>query len=134
MARALERPTLRSTKPRRFRHTAVIAGLYVALMEVGSEVGLTLSSWLRDEEAWDDWSDHRGAGCIRTHAYAELQLTVDGTAGVAGTSIEVDLATVDQTRLRAKVARSAVTPTQRSGGTATHAVPPCSSSRRRWPG
>ncbi len=87
------------------RHTAAIAGLYVALKEVGSEIGLTLSSWLRDEEAWEDWSDHRGAGRIRPDAYAELQLTVDGDAGVAGAFIEVDFATMDQARLRAKVAR-----------------------------
>jgi hypothetical protein len=87
------------------RHTAAIAGLYVALREVGPEIGLTLTSWLRDEDAWEDWSDHRGAGRIRPDAYAEVSLTVDGEAGVAGAFVEVDFATMDQARLRAKVAR-----------------------------
>ena len=87
------------------RHTAGIAGLYVALSEVGNDAGLELAAWRRDEDAWEDWSDYRGPGRIRPDAYVELRLTVDGTDAVAGAFVEVDFATMDQARLRAKVAR-----------------------------
>ena len=87
------------------RHTAAIAGLYVALFDVGPSVGLTLSEWRRDEDAWEDWSGYRGSGRIRPDAYAEVHLDVDGQDGVAGAFVEVDFATMDQARLRAKVAR-----------------------------
>ncbi|MGH9077920.1 MAG: replication-relaxation family protein [Acidimicrobiales bacterium] len=87
------------------RHTAAIAGLYVALVDTGPEVGLTVTSWLRDEEAWEDWDRYGKAGRIRPDAYAEVQLAVDGEIGVAGAFMEVDFATMDQARLRAKVAR-----------------------------
>ena len=87
------------------RHTAAIAGLYVALLDVGPAVGLTLSTWHRDEESWEDW-DHLGQhGRIRPDAYVEVRLAVDGEPGTAGAFIEVDFATMDQARLRAKVAR-----------------------------
>jgi hypothetical protein len=79
-----------------------IAGLFVALSDAGPEVGLTLTSWQRDEE---DWVHYSQAGRIRPDAYAEVQLPVDGETGVAGAFIEVDFATMDQARLRAKVAR-----------------------------
>lgn len=87
------------------RHTAAIAGLYVALSEVGNDAGLELAAWRRDEDAWEDWSDYRGSGRIRPDAYVELRLTVDDTDGVAGAFVEVDFATMDQARLRAKAAR-----------------------------
>jgi hypothetical protein len=80
-------------------------GLYVALREVGPNVGLTLSKWRRDEEAWEDWSTYPGPGRLRPDAYTEVHLDVDGTEGPAGAFIEVDFATMDQARLRAKVAR-----------------------------
>ncbi len=87
------------------RHTAATAGLYVALFDAGPSVGLTLSEWRRDEDAWEDWSGYRGTGRIRPDAYAEVHLDVDGHDGVAGAFVEVDFATMDQARLRAKVAR-----------------------------
>ena len=87
------------------RHTAAIAGLYVALRQVGNDVGLELSAWRRDEDAWEDWSGYHGPGRIRPDAYVELRLTVDDTDGAAGAFVEVDFATMDQARLRAKVAR-----------------------------
>ncbi len=87
------------------RHTAAIAGLYVALSDAGPSAGLTLACWRRDEDAWEDWSGYRGAGRIRPDAYAEVHLHVDGQDGVAGAFVEVDFATMDQARLRAKVAR-----------------------------
>ena len=87
------------------RHTAEIAGLYVALREVGPNVGLSLTHWRRDEAAWEDWSSYRGTGHLRPDAYAEVQLSVDGQPGAAGAFVEVDFATMDQARLRAKVAR-----------------------------
>jgi len=87
------------------RHTSAIAGLYVALCDAGPSVGLTLAEWRRDEDAWEDWSGYRGTGRIRPDAYVEVHLEVDGQDGVAGAFIEVDFATMDQARLRAKVAR-----------------------------
>lgn len=87
------------------RHTAAIAGLFVALCDVGPSVGLTLSEWRRDEDAWEDWSGYRGTGRIRPDAYVEVHLDVDGHDGVAGAFVEVDFATMDQARLRAKVTR-----------------------------
>ena len=91
--------------PLYLRHTAAIAGLYVALSDAGPSVGLSLACWRRDEDAWEDWSTFRAVGRIRPDAYAELQLDVDGQDGVAGAFLEVDFATMDQARLRAKVAR-----------------------------
>lgn len=87
------------------RHSAAIAGFYVALREVGIDAGLEPSAWRRDDDAWEDWSSYRGPGRIRPDAYVELSLTVDGTEGAARTFVEVDFATMDQARLRAKVAR-----------------------------
>ncbi|MDA8070628.1 MAG: replication-relaxation family protein [Actinomycetota bacterium] len=87
------------------RHTAATAGLYVALLDVGPDAGLMLTSWHRDEESWEDW-DHLGhPGRIRPDAFVEVQLEVDGEPASAGAFIEVDFATMDQARLRAKVAR-----------------------------
>ncbi len=47
----------------------------------------------------------RGPGRIRPDAHVELRLAVDGDVGLAGAFVEVDFATMDQARLRAKVAR-----------------------------
>ena len=91
--------------PLLLRHTAAIAGVYVALCDVGPNVGLSLTAWRRDEDAWEDWSSYRGTGRLRPDDYAEMQLSVDGTDGLAGALVEVDFATMDQARLRAKVAR-----------------------------
>jgi hypothetical protein len=87
------------------RHTAAIAGLFVALTDAGPSVGLTVATWRRDEDAWEDWANYHGQGRIRPDAYVEMRLVVDGTEGVAGAFVEVDFATMDQARLRAKVAR-----------------------------
>ena len=86
-------------------HTAAIASLYVALRQVGSSAGLKGLSWARDEESWEDWTHLGQAGRIRPDAYVELEVVVDGEAGRAGAFVEVDFATMDQTRLRAKAAR-----------------------------
>ncbi len=80
-------------------------GLYVTLCDIGPNVGLRPTEWRRDENAWEYWSSHRGTGRLRPETYAELVLTVDGQGGAAGAFVEVDFATMDQARLRAKVAR-----------------------------
>ena len=88
------------------RHTAAIAGLYVALVDVGPSIGMCCETWLRDELAWEEWSPTLGqAKHLRPDAYVELALEVDGEVGRAGAFVEVDFATMDQPRLRAKVAR-----------------------------
>ncbi len=98
-------PGKSTPNPLFLRHTAAIAGLYVAICDEGPAVGLSLSEWRRDEAAWEEWSSYHGQGRIRPDAYAEIHLQVDGTDGTAGAFIEVDFATMDQARLRAKVAR-----------------------------
>lgn len=63
-------------------------------------------SWQRDETAWEEWSTNfAGQKHLRPDAYVEVALDVDGEPGRAGAFIEVDFATMDQKRLRAKVAR-----------------------------
>lgn len=88
------------------RHTAATAGLYVALVDVGPSIEMRCESWLRDELAWEEWSPSLGrAKHLRPDAYVEVSVEVDGEVGRAGAFVEVDFATMDQPRLRAKVAR-----------------------------
>lgn len=88
------------------RHTTAIAGLYVALSELGEDSGLACVTWLRDEDAWEDWSPGIGRPShLRPDAYVEIELHVDGRTAVAPAFVEIDFATMDQARLRAKVAR-----------------------------
>lgn len=88
------------------RHTTAIAGLYVALREVGPDVGLSCAEWLRDEDAWEEWSPAIGRPShLRPDAYVEFGLEVDDTTAIAPAFVEIDFATMDQARLRAKIAR-----------------------------
>jgi hypothetical protein len=99
-------PGKATPNPLFLRHTAAIAGLYVALLELGPTVGLELERWLRDEAAWEQWSPPASrAKHLRPDAYLEVSLDVDGETTRAGAFLEVDFATMDQVRLRAKVAR-----------------------------
>ena len=99
-------PGRATPNPLFLRHTAAIAGLYVALVDVGLSIGMRCESWLRDELAWEEWSPTLGrAKHLRPDAYVEVSLEVDGEVGRAGAFVEVDFATMDQPRLRAKVAR-----------------------------
>ncbi len=78
----------------------------MALVDVGPSIGVRCKSWLRDELAWEEWSPSAGrAKHLRSDAYVEVALEVGGDAGRAGAFVEVDFATMDQPRLRAKVAR-----------------------------
>jgi heme exporter protein D len=99
-------PGKATPNPLFLRHTSAIAGLYVALLEFGPTVGMKLETWLRDEVAWEQWSPPASrAKHLRPDAYLEVTLDVDGQSGRAGAFVEVDFATMDQARLRAKVAR-----------------------------
>lgn len=99
-------PGKATPNPLFLRHTAAIAGLYVALVDVGPSIGVRCESWLRDELAWEEWSPTVGrAKHLRPDAYVEVALEVDGEIGRGGAFVEVDFATMDQPRLRAKVAR-----------------------------
>ena len=99
-------PGKATPNPLFLHHTAAIAGLYVALLDVGPSIGMRCESWLRDELAWEEWSPTLGrAKHLRPDAYVEVSLEVDGEVGRAGAFVEVDFATMDQPRLRAKVAR-----------------------------
>lgn len=99
-------PGKATPNPLFLRHTAAIAGLYVALFDVGPIIEMRCESWVRDELAWEDWKPTLGrTKHLRPDAYVEVSLEVDGEVGRAGAFIEVDFATMDQPRLRAKVAR-----------------------------
>jgi hypothetical protein len=99
-------PGKATPNPLFLRHTAAIAGLYVTLLELGPTVGLSLETWLRDEAAWEQWSPPASrAKHLCPDAYVEVSLDVDGERGRAGAFVEVDFATMDQARLRAKAAR-----------------------------
>lgn len=99
-------PGKATPNPLFLRHTVAIVGLYVALLDVGPSIGMRCESWLRDELAWEEWLPTLGrAKHLRPDAYLEVSLEVDGEVGRAGAFVEVDFATMDQPRLRAKVAR-----------------------------
>jgi hypothetical protein len=99
-------PGKAAPNPLFLRHTTAIAGLYVALVDVGPSIEMRCESWLRDETAWEEWKPTLGrAQHLRPDAYVEVSLEVDGETGRAGAFVEVDFATMDQPRLRAKVAR-----------------------------
>jgi hypothetical protein len=98
-------PGTATPNPLFLRHTTAIAGLYVALRAIGPDLGLSCARWRRDEQSWEQWSDLGRTDHLRPDAYLEIALLVDGTPGVAGAFIEIDFATMDQARLRAKVAR-----------------------------
>jgi hypothetical protein len=99
-------PGKAAPNPLFLRHSAAIAGFYVALLDVGPHVGLEGAIWHRDETAWEEWpSLSRNHAHLRPDAHFEVDLDVDGEVGRAGGFIEVDFATMDQRRLRAKVAR-----------------------------
>ena len=99
-------PAKPQPNPLFLRHTSAIAGLYVASVDIGPAVGFTDTSWHRDELAWEEWSPPLGATKhLRPNAHLEVTVDVDGSPGRAGAFIEVDFATMDQRRLRAKVLR-----------------------------
>ncbi|MDA8314755.1 MAG: replication-relaxation family protein [Actinomycetota bacterium] len=99
-------PGRATPNPLFLRHTAAIAGLYVALLDLGPSIEMRCKSWLRDEMACEEWSATLGrAKHLRPDAYVEVSLEVDGEVGRTGAFVEVDFATMDQPRLRAKVAR-----------------------------
>jgi hypothetical protein len=99
-------PGKAAPNPLFLRHSAAIAGLYVALVDLGPHVGLTDCAWHRDETAWEEWSPSLGrAKHLRPDAHFEVTLDVDGELGRVGAFVEIDFATMDQRRLAAKVAR-----------------------------
>jgi len=99
-------PGKATPNPLFLRHTSAIAGLYVALLDIGPSIAMCCESWFRDEMAWEEWKPALGRPKhLRPDAYVEVSLEVDGEVGRAGAFLEVDFATMDQPRLRAKVAR-----------------------------
>ena len=99
-------PGKAAPNPLFLRHSAAIAGLHVALVDLGPHVGLTDCTWHRDDTAWEEWSPSLGrAKHLRPDAHVEVTLDVDGQPGRAGAFVEIDFATMDQRRLAAKVAR-----------------------------
>jgi hypothetical protein len=99
-------PGKASPNPLFLRHTAAIAGIYVALVDVGPHVGLTEPTWRRDELAWEEWkATIGGVKHLRPDAHLEVSLEIDGASERAGAFLEVDFATMDQKRLAAKVGR-----------------------------
>ncbi len=99
-------PGKATPNPLFLRHSAAIAGVYVALVDVGPHLGLADCSWHRDETAWEEWSPSLSRPKhLRPDAHFEVTLEVEGEPGRAGAFVEIDFATMDQRRLAAKVAR-----------------------------
>jgi hypothetical protein len=99
-------PGKATPNPLFLRHTTAIAGLYVALTDIGPSIGLSCERWVRDEHSWEEWSGTLGhKHYLRPDAYVGIGISVDDTPGIAGAFVEIDFATMDQARLRAKVAR-----------------------------
>lgn len=70
-------PGKAAPNPLFLRHTTAIAGLYVALLDVGPSVGMHCASWLLDELGWEEWKPTLGrAKHLRPDAYVELALEV----------------------------------------------------------
>ena len=88
-------------------HTTAVAGLWLALREAP---GIELVSWCREEAAWEEWLtstgwSHPTRSRISPDATARLALDVEGCRGEVSAFVEVDLSTMVQDRLRAKVTR-----------------------------
>jgi hypothetical protein len=98
-------PASATPKPLFLAHAVATADLYVALARVADPSGLRLASWLRDEWCWEEWRSNHGGRALCPDASAQLELEVDGVPGVVDAFIEIDLGTMTQARLRAKVTR-----------------------------
>ena len=88
-------------------HTTAVAGLWLALRDAP---GIELVSWHREEAAWEEWLTSTGwsrpmPARISPDATVRLALEVDGSRGEVSVFVEVDLSTMTQDRLRAKVTR-----------------------------
>ena len=83
-------PGKATPNPLFLRHTAAIAGLYVALLDVGPSIGMRCESWRRDELAWEEWTpSFSRVKHLRPDAHVEVSLEVDGEVGRAGTFVEL---------------------------------------------
>lgn len=83
-------------------HTTAVAGLWLALREAPA---LELVGWEREEAAWEEWASLGRPNRISPDATATFSLAVDDTPAQAAAFVEVDLATMAQDRLQAKVTR-----------------------------
>ena len=83
-------------------HAASIAEVWLALLEHGPTVGIRPDGWWPDRAAWSTWTTPgRGEQTLTPDAVVTAWLA----AGETVAAIEVDLATMTQTRLREKLGR-----------------------------
>lgn len=82
-------------------HAAAIAEVWLAFLEYGPGAGLRPVDWWPDRAGWQEWTS---VGQQR-RLTPDAVLAVELDAGEAAAFIEVDLATMNQTQLRAKVGR-----------------------------
>ena len=85
-------------------HASTIAEMWLALREHGPAAGLAPARWWLDREAWHDWRHGTAAMTLTPDAAVLAELTAAGGAETVA-HIEVDLATMAQTKLRDKVRR-----------------------------
>ena len=89
-----------SPNPLFVAHATATAGVWIALA-AGAEV----VEWRREEAAWEEWSTLGKRHCVAPDALVVLRLDVDGEVADAHAFVEVDMGTMTQRRLAAKVAR-----------------------------
>lgn len=89
-------------------HAAAIAEVWLALVEHGPAAGIAPDGWWPDRAGWQEWRPgprHAGEPQLLT---PDAVLTADVAAGEGAAEavafVEVDLATMSQTQLRAKLA------------------------------
>ncbi|MBB2943230.1 hypothetical protein FB565_002943 [Actinoplanes lutulentus] len=87
-------------------HASLIAEAYLAVCEHGPAAGIEVSGWWPDRQAWLTWRPTGGQDVtLSPDAIVTANLTTGETAGPAAAFVEIDLATMTQTRLRDKVRR-----------------------------
>ncbi|MCT2277575.1 replication-relaxation family protein [Micromonospora chalcea] len=89
-------------------HAATITEVWLALREHGPAAGLTMTCWTTDRAGWQEWegptSQWGGTSTKRLTPDAVYEAVLDDGQKVAA-FIEVDLASMTQTQLRAKLDR-----------------------------
>jgi hypothetical protein len=86
-------------------HAAAIAEVWLAFLEYGPAAGIDPVDWWPDRAGWQEWTSGPGGQGEARLLTPDAVLTVELPAGTAAAFIEVDLATMSQTKLRAKVGR-----------------------------
>jgi DNA-binding transcriptional ArsR family regulator len=85
------------------KHAATITEVWLALAERGAGAGVALTGWQADRAGWQEWPPPSGFGIPR-RLTPDAVAQADLASGQAAFFVEVDLATMTQTQLKAKLA------------------------------